>query len=225
MNAKADTPKSAYPLNKQYKKYCIRCIPTLALSKSGYGSRPLSLLSACCRQAPHLFSCQVSQNNSCKTYGQLLSDVSSQTLSLTDGIIALHFFNCNISFRIFRIVLEWCYLKQITAWGYKIYYLGEITLWQTRQKRRIRPPPDIRNATSASIWFVFWQFFLSCTIIAKLISFIIMCHTWDCATFFPCAEQLSANADHRFSLWYPVPWSFTKKNLSDGFFSTVFYGF
>ena len=29
---------------------------------------------------------------------------------------------------IFRIVLEWCYLKQITAWGYKIYYLGEITL-------------------------------------------------------------------------------------------------
>ena len=35
--------------------------------------------------------------------------------------------------------------------------------------------------------------------------FIIMCHTWDCATFFPCAEQLSANADHRFSLWYPVP--------------------
>lgn len=30
MNAKADTPKSAYPLNKQYKKYCIRCIPTLA---------------------------------------------------------------------------------------------------------------------------------------------------------------------------------------------------
>ena len=104
MNAKADTPKSAYPLNKQYKKYCIRCIPTLALSKSGYGSRPLSLLSACCRQAPHLFSCQVSQNNSCKTYGQLLSDVSSQTLSLTDDIIALHFFNCNISFRIFRIV-------------------------------------------------------------------------------------------------------------------------
>ena len=128
MNTKADTPKSAYPLNIQYKKYCIRCIPTLALSKSGYGSRPLSLLSACCRQAPHLFSCQVSQNNSCKTYGQLLSDVSSQTLSLTDDIIALHFFNCNISFRIFRIVLEWCYLKQITAWGYKIYYLGEITL-------------------------------------------------------------------------------------------------
>ena len=120
MNAKADTPKSAYPLNKQYKKYCIRCIPTLALSKSGYGSRPLSLLSACCRQAPHLFSCQVSQNNSCKTYSQLLSDVSSQTLSLTDDIIALHFFNCNISFRIFRIVLEWCYIKQITAWGFQV---------------------------------------------------------------------------------------------------------
>ena len=113
MNTKADTPKSAYPLNKQYKKYCISCIPTLALSKSGYGSRPLSLLSACCRQAPHLFSCQVSQNNSCKTYGQLLSDVSSQTLSLTDDIIALHFFNCNISFRIFRIVLEWCYSSLI----------------------------------------------------------------------------------------------------------------
>ena len=125
MNTKADTPKSAYPLNKQYKKYCIRCIPTLALSKSGYGSRPLSLLSACCRQAPHLFSCQVSQNNSCKTYGQLLPDVSSQTLSLTDDIIALHFFNCNISFRIFRIVLEWCYSSLIIciqilimlAWG------------------------------------------------------------------------------------------------------------
>ena len=127
--------------------------------------------------------------------------------------------------RMVTLLFTTCKMGSLNSDWDKIYYLGEITLWQTRQKRRIRPLPDIRNATSASIWFVFWQFFLSCTIIAKLISFIIMCHTWDCATFFPCAEQLSANADHRFSLWYPVPWSFTKKNLSDGFFSTVFYGF
>ena len=127
--------------------------------------------------------------------------------------------------RMVTLLFTTCKMGSLNSDWDKIYYLGEITLWQTRQKRRIRSPPDIRNATSASIWFVFWQFFLSCTITAKLISFIIMCHAWDCATFFPCAEQLSANADHRFLYGIRCPDSSQKRIFPTDFSAPYFTDF
>ena len=79
VQAKTDIPKSVYPLNKQYKKYCIRYIPTLALPKSGYGSRPFSPLSACYRQA-HLLSYSFVMFH--KTSNRQLSDAFIQTFSV-----------------------------------------------------------------------------------------------------------------------------------------------